>query len=158
MPPAMASAAAHAERIRQAAEERDQAPAELPEGVTTVQLYAERALAGVRADEALRKQARDNDRRARGEWVPGVEDDAEEADEHEDEPDDEPDDVEPKAEDDEPVPTWEQYAARERERIAAGRAATRVAHRGAVGPRQPPPRSKSWQRQPHRYMPGDGAA
>jgi hypothetical protein len=74
------SAAAHAERIQ--ARDKAKAKAKAQRGPAddrqTCEIYAERALAGARADEALREQARKNEARARGEWVPGEEPDVEE--------------------------------------------------------------------------------
>ncbi|MFD9099310.1 hypothetical protein [Streptomyces collinus] len=84
MPQPTSSAAAHAERIRareQAATERKAAPTG---GQSTAERYAAQVLPGYHADEELREQARLNEMRARGRWVPGdQDDDTEEAEEQE---------------------------------------------------------------------------
>ncbi|MGQ4402533.1 hypothetical protein ACN6K4_003315 [Streptomyces hayashii] len=80
--PVTASAAAHAQRIKAGEQTRKRAAGER-EGRQTFEVYAERARAGAAADEALREEARKNELRARGRWVPGEEEDVEEGDEAE---------------------------------------------------------------------------
>jgi hypothetical protein len=118
----------HGERIRARAEAKAKAQRGQADGRQTSEIYAERALAGARADEALRRQAEENARRARGEWVPGdgpedVEEEYDVVEEYDEETDDE---------DEEPKSTAEIYARRERERIKAERAANLRAQAGAV--------------------------
>ncbi|MGW1503757.1 hypothetical protein ACWCQW_35395 [Streptomyces mirabilis] len=127
-PPVTASAAAHAARIRAGEEEFRAARSDAPAGQSTAERYAARALAGAQADEALREEARRNDLRARGQWVP---DDEEELDEEEAEAEFE-DEGEEDDEEAQPLSTAERYAAMERKRQAAERKATLKAHRGAV--------------------------
>ncbi|MEU0069541.1 hypothetical protein ABZ027_08350 [Streptomyces sp. NPDC006332] len=119
------SAAQHAERLRAREAERAAAGQER-DGRQTAEIYGERAAAGWRADEALREQARRNDARARGEWVPG--------DEPEDVVDDEEfEDAEEEGDledGEEPVSTAELYARRERARQQAGHRSAQAAHRG----------------------------
>ncbi|MDX2708093.1 hypothetical protein PV350_35400 [Streptomyces sp. PA03-6a] len=126
--PVTKSAALHAERIRAKDQARAaQAAPERPADKSTAQLYAERALAGVQADEALRQEAYQNDKRARGEWVPGDEPEAEEEDlEEYDEEEYEGDDEDP------PKTTAELYARRVRGTYSAEGAAARVAHKSVV--------------------------
>jgi len=125
--PVTSSAVAHAERIRAGETERAQHQ-QAPTG-TTAEHYAERALAGHRADEELRMRARMNELRARG--VIGADeepddeeeyDDTEQVEEFEEEPED----------DDENVSTAELYARRERARQRAEHKATVAAHRGST--------------------------
>ncbi|MFG2948165.1 hypothetical protein [Streptomyces adustus] len=140
------SAAIHAERIQ--ARDAELAAAQKPDGRQTFERYAERALARARADEELREQARLNDMRVRGQWVPG--------DEPEDQEDDGVEEVEEEDvedEEDAPTSTAELYARRERERQAAERKANVRAHAGMVqtmdrplAPQRPPTVA-----QPHRY-------
>lgn len=125
--PVAPTAAAHAERIRARAEERA-ATAEEPDGRPTWERYADRALAGARADEALRQEARKNELRARGLWVPGDEPEADEEEEFE-EPEEE---VEEADEEAEPKTTAEVYAARERARQRAEHGAILKAHQGST--------------------------
>lgn len=79
-PPVGASAEAHAARIRARDTKRAGTVEEGTDARQTHEIYAERALAGARADAAARERAAMNDRRARGQWVPGDEslDDTEE--------------------------------------------------------------------------------
>ncbi|MEU5281125.1 hypothetical protein AB0G87_32495 [Streptomyces asoensis] len=88
MAPVSASAAMHAERLK-AREAKRAKVADITAATETRQTserYAERALAGARADEALRRRAAENDRRARAEREAA---DAAEADEFEEEGEDE---------------------------------------------------------------------
>ncbi|MFF8954094.1 hypothetical protein ACF09I_35655 [Streptomyces sp. NPDC014940] len=93
-PPVGASAAAHAARLRERDAKADAGTTRRADGRQTYEVYAERALAQVRADEELRRRAEENDRRARGQWVPGDDDqdddDAEETEEQETDPTDNP--------------------------------------------------------------------
>lgn len=125
------SAAIHAERIRaREAERAKAAESAVRDPRQTFEVYAERAAAGARADEALRLEAERRAKRARGEWVPG---DGEEDDDQAEEEYEEPaEDVEEDVEDEEgPVDTAELYARRERKRIAAEREANIAAWRGS---------------------------
>lgn len=72
-PPATPSAMMHAERIR-AGEQASAAKQDGPAGQSTAEMYAARILPGYKADEALREEARRNELRARGTWVPGDDD------------------------------------------------------------------------------------
>ncbi|KUN03953.1 hypothetical protein AQI95_21170 [Streptomyces yokosukanensis] len=147
--PVAPSAAAHAARIRARDEEWASASGER-DTRQTYEIYGERAAAQARADEELREGARKRELRARGVWVP---DDAseEEGDREEYDQAEEYEDEEPET-DEEPVSTAERYAARERKRQQAERAATLAAHRGAVrtlGPQGHQQAAKL--AQPHRY-------
>jgi hypothetical protein len=138
MPEATASATMHAERIRarEKSAERD-VPAG---GQSTAELYAARILPGYKRDEELREQARLNEMRARGRWVPGddVDEDGEEYEQVEEEYEDE----EPEDDGGEQLSTAEKYAAIETERRRAERAATLAAHKSVVRTIEP---------QGHRY-------
>lgn len=151
-PPVSGTAAAHAARIRAGEEARAAKPAAAA-GQTTAQRYAARALAGTQADEALREEARRNDRRARGQWVPGDEEELDaELDEEEAEAEFEDEEEEDGGEE-QPLSTAERYAAVERERRAVERKATVKAHRGAVQTLVQPTghRQAGQLAQPHRY-------
>jgi hypothetical protein len=78
-PPVTDSAARHAARIRERDAQRAKTDDKPRDTRQTYEVYAERALAGARADQALRDEARRNDARARGEWLPsdGPDDDSE---------------------------------------------------------------------------------
>ncbi|WP_019072393.1 hypothetical protein [Streptomyces hokutonensis] len=124
--PVIASAALHAERIRAAEQQRAEAPRATRTGQSTAERYAERALAGHRADEELRTRARMNELRARG--VIGADPEPDDEEEYDD-----TDEVEEYEEEGEqPVSTAERYARRERERQEAGRHAALAARRGAT--------------------------
>ncbi|TXJ80680.1 hypothetical protein E2C11_11065 [Streptomyces lavendulae] len=69
--PVTPSAARHAALIRERDARKAKEKGGQADGRQTYELYAERALAVARADEELRRQAAENDRRARGQWVPG---------------------------------------------------------------------------------------
>ncbi|MFD4790537.1 hypothetical protein ACFWN1_26490 [Streptomyces sp. NPDC058459] len=143
------SAAMHAERIKareaaraKAADERDNRP--------THEVYAERAAAGARADEALRERARMDELRARGVISDDSEpDEAEEYDveEYEEEV------VEDDDEEGQPVSTAELYARRERERQKAEHAVNVRAQTGAVRAMGQPvwPQYPVPVKPPHRY-------
>lgn len=75
-----------------------------------------------------------NDKRARGEWVPGDEEDVEAEDEVEeyDDPEEVEEDVVEEETDDAPRPTWELYAERERERQKHEHELIRAAKRGVA--------------------------
>lgn len=121
-PPVSGTAAAHAARIRAGEEARAVKPA-ADAGQTTAQRYAARALAGAQADEALREEARRNDRRARGQWVPGDEEEELDAELDEEEAEAEfEDEEEEDGEEEQPLSTAERYAAIER---SAGPPSTR---------------------------------
>lgn len=141
MPPLTGSAAVHAERIARGVERR----AERPEagGKSTAELYAERILPGYRADERLRKGARLRELEARGIITAEDEqpDEYEDGEEFEDEADEE----------ERPPTTAELYAARERERIEAGHAATLTAHHGIGQQSAPQVRHRYASRPPHRF-------
>ncbi|MGW6924480.1 hypothetical protein ACWGA9_24865 [Streptomyces sp. NPDC054950] len=129
-PPVIASAAAHAARIR-GREER--AEDRVPEaGLSTAERIAQRILPGYRADEELREQARLSELRARGVIAAADDEPDEEYDVVVDEEVDEAPEVEA------PKTTAEIYAERERARQQAERAATLAAHRsaGQVAPPQ----------------------
>lgn len=148
-PPVTQSAATHAERIR--AREQRAVGRKPAVGQSTAELYGARALALVQADEELREEARRNDMRARGQWVPG------DADEYDDGEDYEVEEYEEEmAEDDEeerPVTTAERYAAIETERRTAERAATLAAHKSAVRTIEPQGHRYAAQlAQPHRLV------
>lgn len=149
-PPVTASAALHAERIRARDTERA-AAAKTPDARQTYEIYGERAAAGARADEEARRQALLNDRRARGEWTPGDEPEADE--DQDDEYDDTEEETDVEDEEDTPLSTAEMYAARERERQAAERAANVRAHAGMVRTMDRPlaPQRSPTVAQPHRY-------
>ena len=125
-PTVTGSAAIHAERIRAAEAERA-GRAQTPTAPSTAEHYAARILPGYRADAELRRQAAINDKRARGEWVPG--DESADADETEDE-DFEVEVDEEEGDEEEVLSTADRYAARERERIKAERAANQRAWAG----------------------------
>lgn len=146
--PVTPSAAAHAARIREREEGRA-ARAVPADGRQTFERYAERAIAGARADEELREQARLNDARARGEWTPGDAEEDDDVEEYEQADEAEEEDVEY---DDEELSTAERYAARERKRQQAEHAANVRAQAGAVrtlGPQGHQQAAKLVQ--PHRY-------
>ncbi|QJS13216.1 hypothetical protein HKX69_30020 [Streptomyces argyrophyllae] len=86
-PPVGASAALHAQRIREREAQADAGPSRRTGGRQTYEIYGERALAQARADEELRRRAEENDRRARAEReaadVPEVDGDAEQVEEAE---------------------------------------------------------------------------
>ncbi|MYV42913.1 hypothetical protein GT030_29620 [Streptomyces sp. SID1328] len=82
--PVTPSAAAHAQRIRERESGEQKPPAA---GQSTPELYAQRILPSYKRDEELREQARLNELRARGQWVPGdQEDDDLEDDQEQEEP------------------------------------------------------------------------
>lgn len=148
--PVTPSAAAHAERIRAGEEER-QAAAKERDSRQTYEIYGERAAAAARADEELREQARRNDARARGEWVPGEEANGEDIEEaYDDEEYEEDADVD---EEEAPVSTAERYARQERAKIKAEHEANlraRASQARAMG-RPLAPQYPAMVRQVHRY-------
>lgn len=140
------SAVMHAERIR--AQEKEQPSGQAAQ--STAERYAQRILPGYRADEELREQARLNELRARGTWVPGDEE-PDEGEGFEDEaPEDKVEDEEPESA---PLTTAERYAAVETERRAAEHQANLTAHKSA-GRTAPAPvghRYAAQLVQPHNY-------
>ena len=147
-PPVTPSAAAHAERIRQG-QQRSESASSAAGGRQTAELYGARALAQVRADEALREEARRNEMRARGQWVPG-DDETDEFEEDEQEPEDSDEEFDEEVES---LSTAERYALIERARREAEHRANLVAQKGAGQPTPPPQvhRYAAQGAQPHRY-------
>ncbi|MCX4858953.1 hypothetical protein [Streptomyces canus] len=123
------SAAIHAARIRERDAQRAAEPDAAPDGKSTAQLIAEQVLPGYRADEEARERARLSELRARGVISADPEpEDIEEEDAYE-----EPEEVvEEDDEEEEPTSTAELYAARERLRIKAERAANQQAWAGST--------------------------
>lgn len=128
-PPVTPSAAAHAERIRVREQARTAEQGTAPAAQSTAEMYAARILPGYRADEALRQQARMNELRARGMWVPSDDEETEGAEDEFEEYDDTDEEVEEVDDEERPRTTAEIYAARERKRIEAERVANRAAWR-----------------------------
>jgi hypothetical protein len=85
MKPVTASATMHAERLKARDAKRAKADDAHTDTRQTYEIYAERAAAGARADEALRERAKLNELRARGMSVPGDEADVDEDDEEREE-------------------------------------------------------------------------
>ncbi|MET8169299.1 hypothetical protein ABZT34_34460 [Streptomyces sp. NPDC005329] len=140
MKPVTPSATMHGERIRALTEQRAARTGGQHGGRQTAEVYAERAAAGVRADEALRERARLSELRALGGITPDPEPEEDVEDEYveyEYEEDGEPEVETPKS-------TADMYAEREMARQRAERAATLAAHR-SVGQAFAPP-------QVHRHL------
>lgn len=76
--PVPSSGDKHAQRLRDRDRERARVQAAGTDGRSAAEQHVERALAGARADEALREQARVSEARARGQWVPDEDDVVEE--------------------------------------------------------------------------------
>jgi hypothetical protein len=123
-PPVTASAAAHAERIRQAGQQRA-AVTPAAGGQQTYERYAARILPGYQADEAARERARLNELQARG----VISAEADEPDIDEDEADQE---EVPEDEADIPLTAAEIYAARALGRSSAEGRAAAVAWKGTT--------------------------
>ena len=144
------SARLHAERIRSAGQDSEQArPAA---GQSTAERYAERALEQARADEELRAGARLRELQARGIISADEDVDAEVDAEVDDEEEFEEEDLEPEDEEEKQPSTAERYAAVELERRKAEHEANLVAQRGAVRTIGPVGHRYAAQAaQPHRY-------
>ncbi|MEU8031943.1 hypothetical protein AB0C13_25405 [Streptomyces sp. NPDC049099] len=147
--PVTPSAAAHAARIR-AGEERSAASGER-DTRQTYEIYGERAAAQARADEELRHRAHMSELRARG--VITADDEPEDDEEFEDQAEEYEEEELAEDDDEEEQPsTAERYAAIERKRQQAERAATLAAHKGAVTTLVPQGHRHAEQLvQPHRF-------
>lgn len=129
-PPLTGSVAQHVQRIRAGEAEREGRPKSVS-GLSTAERYAQQILPGYKADEAARERARRSELRARGVWVPSDNEDTETAEAEADDVEEYDEEVEEETVD-APRATWEVYAARERQRIAAERVANRAAWRGST--------------------------